>query len=407
MKQNILRKASQWKDKLKYVCTVEQLKQHIDLDAEEAKRVEKIAAIHPMRVSEYYLSLIDKSDGNDPIRKMSIPWVEELDESGDYDTSGESENTKIPGLQHKYEQTALVLTTNECATYCRFCFRKRLVGLPNREVVQDFGECVRYIRSHPEINNVLLSGGDPLTLPTSRIKVFLESLSDIPHLEFIRIGTRVPATFPDRILGDEALLNLLTRHSVKRRRIYVVAHFNHPREITEKSAGAVDALLRSNVVVNNQTVLLKGVNDNPNTLARLQSRLAGIGVTPYYVFQCRPVKRVKRHFQVPLYEGHEIVEGAKQLLSGPAKRFRYVMSHKTGKIEIVGVMGDEIYLRYHQAKDPRNAGRFFKRKLNETAGWLDELGQFTYADLPLFRTRDFLEEQPSVWDVSETGFHPD
>ena len=401
MKQTILRKASQRKDKLKYVCTVEQLKQHIELDAEEAKRVERIAAIHPMRITEYYLSLIDRNDENDPIRKMAIPWVEEFDESGDYDTSGESENTKVPGLQHKYEQTALVLTTNECATYCRFCFRKRLVGLPNEEVVRDFGDCVRYIRSHPEINNVLLSGGDPLTLPTGKIKALLDDLSDIPHLEFIRIGTRVPVTFPDRILCDQALLNLFNKHSVKRRRLYVVTHFNHPREITERSAGAIESLLKSKVVVNNQTVLLKGVNDNPNTLANLQNRLAGIGVTPYYVFQCRPVKRVKRHFQVPLQEGYEIVESAKRLLAGPAKRFRYVMSHKTGKIEIVGIMGDAVYLRYHQARDPKNTGRFFRRKLDGTAAWLDELEQFSYADLPLFSMEDFLEGRPSIWSLSE------
>jgi KamA family protein len=401
MKQTFFTRARERKDKLKYVCTVEELRRHIELDAEEADRVEKIAAIHPMRITEYYLSLIDTTDKIDPIRKMAVPWVEEFDESGDYDTSGESENTKIPGLQHKYERTALVLVTSECATYCRFCFRKRLVGLPNREVVQDFGECVRYIRSHPEINNVLISGGDPLTLSTSKIKAILDDLSDIPHIEFIRIGTRVPVTCPDRILGDEALLNLLNRHSVQRRRLYVVAHFNHPREITEKSAGAVESLLKSKVVVNNQTVLLKGVNDNPNTLANLQNRLAGIGVTPYYVFQCRPVKRVKRHFQVPLQEGYEIVESAKKLLAGPAKRFRYVMSHKTGKIEIVGVMGDAIYLRYHQAKDPRNAGRFFRRKLDGTAAWLDELEQFTYADLPLFSMQDFLEGRPSVWGLSE------
>ena len=122
MKQNLFTRTRERKDKLKYVCTVEQLKQHLELDAEEADRVERIAAIHPMRITEYYLSLIDRNDRNDPIRKMAIPWVEEFDESGDYDTSGESENTKVPGLQHKYEQTALVLTTNECATYCRFWF---------------------------------------------------------------------------------------------------------------------------------------------------------------------------------------------------------------------------------------------------------------------------------------------
>jgi lysine 2,3-aminomutase len=119
------------------------------------------------------------------------------------------------------------------------------------------------------------------------------------------------------------------------------------------------------------------VNDDPFVLAELLNRLVGIGVSPYYVFQCRPVKRVKHHFQVPLQSGYEIVEGAKSMLNGHSKRFKYIMSHKTGKIEIVGIMDDEIYLKYHQAKDPSNIGLFFKMGLNETAGWLDELEQFS------------------------------
>jgi len=127
------------------------------------------------------------------------------------------------------------------------------------------------------------------------------------------------------------------------------------------------------VIVNNQTVLLKGVNDNPETLAELQNKLVSIGVNPYYVFQCRPVKRVKNEFQVPLYRGYEIVENAKKKLNGHSKRFKYIMSHQTGKIEIVGIMGNSIYLKYHQAKAPEDIGKFFKRKINKTAGWLDDL----------------------------------
>ncbi|MHC1565342.1 MAG: KamA family radical SAM protein, partial [Candidatus Syntropharchaeales archaeon] len=135
----------------------------------------------------------------------------------------------------------------------------------------------------------------------------------------------------------------------------------------------VDRLIGSGVPVNNQTVLLKGVNDDPETMAKLQSKLIGIGVNPYYIFQCRPVKRVKHHFQVPLYRGYEIIEGAKRKLNGHSKRFKYIMSHRTGKIEIVGILDDEIYFKYHQAKNPRNIGKFFKRKLNREASWLDDL----------------------------------
>jgi len=128
--------------------------------------------------------------------------------------------------------------------------------------------------------------------------------------------------------------------------------------------------MRSGIVVNNQTVLLKGVNDDPECLATLQNNLAGIGVNPYYVFQCRPVKRVKHHFQVPLHRGYEIVETAKSMLNGYSKRFRYIMSHKKGKIEIVGKMGDEIFFKFHQARDPRNTGKFFSRKIHSHEGWL-------------------------------------
>ncbi len=355
------------------ISTIAQLGDYIELTPEMEQQLQKIVAIHPMRITKYYMSLIDKYDPNDPIRKMAVPSEEELNLLGSYDTSGERENTMMPGLQHKYAQTALVLATNRCATYCRFCFRKRLVGLPTEEILQRFNDAVKYIENHEEINNVLISGGDPFVLSTGVIKEFLEKLSTISHLDFIRFGTRVPVTFPDRILEDDELLTLLENNSQENRRIYVVTQFNHPREITQKATDAVSRLIRSGVILDNQTVLLKGVNDDPETLAELQNKLVGIGVNPYYVFQCRPVKRVKNNFQVPLYKGYEIVDRAKKKLNGHSKRFKYIMSHQTGKIEIVGVMEDNIYLKYHQARATEDLGKFFKRKINKTGGWLDEL----------------------------------
>ncbi len=304
---------------------------------------------------------------------MTVPSEEELNLLGSYDTSGERENTMMPGLQHKYAQTALILATNRCATYCRYCFRKRLVGLPTEEILQRFNDAVKYIENHEEINNVLISGGDPFVLSTGVIKEFLEKLSNIPHLDFIRFGTRVPVTFPDRILEDGDLLTVLENNSQESRRIYVVTQFNHPREITQKATDAVSRLIRSGVILDNQSVLLKGVNDDPETLAELQNKLVSIGVNPYYVFQCRPVKRVKNNFQVPLYKGYEIVDRAKKKLNGHSKRFKYILSHQTGKIEIVGVMAGYIYFKYHQARATEDLGKFFKRKINKTAGWLDEL----------------------------------
>ncbi|MGB3459856.1 MAG: KamA family radical SAM protein, partial [Halobacteriota archaeon] len=325
------------------ISTIAQLGDYIELTPELEQQLQEIVAIHPMRITQYYMSLIDKYDPNDPIRRMTVPSEEELNLLGSYDTSGERENTMMPGLQHKYAQTALILATNRCATYCRYCFRKRLVGLPTEEILQRFNDAVKYIENHEEINNVLISGGDPFVLSTGVIKEFLEKLSNIPHLDFIRFGTRVPVTFPDRILEDGDLLTVLENNSQESRRIYVVTQFNHPREITQKATDAVSRLIRSGVILDNQSVLLKGVNDDPETLAELQNKLVSIGVNPYYVFQCRPVKRVKNNFQVPLYKGYEIVDRAKKKLNGHSKRFKYILSHQTGKIEIVGVMAGYIY----------------------------------------------------------------
>jgi KamA family protein len=363
-----------WRTELKEnITTLEQLKQYVDIEPKEEKQLQKIIERHPMSITRYYMSLIDRNDPDDPIRKMIIPSLDELDVTGSYDPCGELENTKMPGLQHKYAQTAFILSTNRCAAYCRYCFRKRLVGLPSEEILHRFSDAVRYIEKHEEINNVLISGGDPFVLSTAVIEKFLANLSGIHHLDFIRFGSRSIVTFPDRVLEDEDLINLLSRYSRKYKRVYVTTQFNHPREITGPSIEAADRFIRSGIILNNQTVLLSGVNDDPFILAELQSKLVAIGVAPYYVFQCRPVKRVKRQFQVPLGKGYKVVEEAKRRLDGLSKRFRYVMSHRTGKIVVEGVEGDEIYFKYLQAKNPYNIGKFFKRKLTETAGWLDDL----------------------------------
>ncbi len=364
-----------WQDEIKNsITTLDQLSEYAKLPLDEDKRLRRVAKRHPMAMTRYYASLIDWTDPDDPIRRMAVPCVEELNVAGTYDTSGEASNTKMPGLQHKYAQTALILATNRCAMYCRHCFRKRLVGLTNEEILSRFGEAVAYVKRHNEINNVLISGGDPLILPTRVIREFLRRLSPIAHLCFIRLGSRTPVTFPQRIYGDRELLAVLKRYSAGDKRLFLVTQFNHPREITEQSTRAVSRLIEAGVVLNNQTVLLSGVNDDPDTLAELQNRLVGIGVNPYYVFQCRPVKRVKHCYQVPFRRGYEAVEKAKRQLNGHSKRFRYAMSHKTGKIEIVGIMGNDIYLKYFQAKSPKNVGRFFKRRLTDNAAWLDDLG---------------------------------
>ena len=343
----------------------------LGLSPDETEKLKQVAETHPMRVSPYYFSLIHWNDADDPIRKMAVPSLEEQNLAGSYDTSGEAENTKMPGLQHKYAETALILSTNRCATYCRHCFRKRLVGLPTEEILKRFEDAAEYIENHTEINNVLVSGGDPLVLSNDVIETFLRLLTNIDHLSFVRFGSRTPVTLPSRF-NDPELLALFKKYSRMDKRLYIVTQFNHPREVTVQSVSAVNKILSSGVLMSNQTVLLKGVNDNPETLATLMDELVRIGVAPYYVFQCRPVKRVKSHFQVPLCEGLRIVEDAKAKCNGHSKRFKYIMSHKTGKIEILGIMNGEIYFKYHEAKNRKNLGRMFKRRVDEKAGWLDD-----------------------------------
>ena len=361
------------------ISTLKQLKSHLKLSSTEEKCLARVIRTHPMRISPHYTSLIDWNDPDDPIKKMAVPSINELNLEGYYDTSGECENTKMPGIQHKYSETALILATNQCATYCRHCFRKRLVGLPTEETLKRFEDAAGYITKHPEINNVLISGGDPLTLPNTIIERFLKLLTRIPHINFIRFGSRVPVTLPSR-LEDRKLLNIFKKHSRSDKRLYVVTQFNHPKEINPSSIKAVNNLINAGVILNNQTVLLKQVNDTPDTLAKLMNRLASIGVIPYYVFQCRPLERVKHHFQVPLCEGVRIVEEAKARCNGLSKRFKYIMSHKTGKIEILGILDDDIFFKYHEAKNRKTLGTIFKRQVDEKAGWLDDFKPYTDLD---------------------------
>jgi KamA family protein len=354
------------------ICTIGQLKEFIDLSPKEEKKLKKIIQRHPMRITPYYMQLIDWNDPNDPIRKMAIPSLDESNLQGSYDTSGEAENTKMVGLQYKYQETALILATNQCAMYCRHCFRKRFVGLQTKEIIDRFEDAVDYIKQHKQINNVLVSGGDPLVLKNGVIEKLLSILSELAQIKFIRFGSRAPVTYPSRF-KDKNLLRILSTYSRPDRRLYAVTQFNHPREITKQSIEAVDSLINSGVIVNNQTVLLKGVNDNSFTITNLLNGLVSIGVNPYYIFQCRPVKRVKHHFQVPLVKAVEIIEKAKAQCNGHSKRFRFIMSHKSGKIEILGIFENEIYFKYHQAKKRNRIGKIFKIPVNKNAGWLDDL----------------------------------
>ena len=350
---------------------IEQLREFMDISPTEEKRLGKLLEDYPMCVPEYYLNLIDFSDNKDPIGLMSIPTLLETDRDGSFDTSGEQENTIIPGLQHKYKQTALILSTNKCAMYCRHCFRKRLVGLDSNEVAEHLTEIADYIQQHEEISNVLISGGDAFMNSTEMIARYLELLAPIDHLDFIRFGTRTPVVLPSRITKDDDLLNLFSEYAYLKQ-LVVVTQFNHPRELTDQALEAINALQQTGVVVRNQTVLMKDVNADPKVLGELLRAMTGFGVMPYYVFQCRPVVGVKNRFQMPLREGIKITEEAKALQNGLGKSFRYCLSHVTGKIEILGTYEDDLILRYHEAKNPDNYGKLFSIKINDDDCWIPD-----------------------------------
>jgi KamA family protein len=368
-----------WQQELKNnITSVDELKEYISLSSKEEADLREIVDIHPMNIPRYYLSLINIANRQDPVRKLCIPDARELVVAGSMgettkDPYGDDKHDKGNGVLHKYDYTALVVTSEYCAMYCRHCFRKRMVGLPNDLTVRNFQNAANYIADHPEITNAIMSGGDPFMLPTKVLKKMLNSLKDITHLNHVRIGSRVPVTYPIRLFDDE-LIDLLEEFN-KAKTLFVPTHFNHPQEITPVSTEAIWRLRSAGITVNNQAVLLRGVNDKAETLVDLMNGLLRIGVNPYYLYQCMPVARVRHHFQVPLKKGVDIVDKARQQFDGYAKRFKFIIGHDIGKLEICGRIGNELILKQLHARSGHNdeISRLLIRELTETAGWLDDL----------------------------------
>lgn len=360
----------------KNITTARQLFEKNLICEKDIDTIQKVIDEYPMSITEYYLSLIKKNDYTDPVYKMCIPSVFEQNPAGCADTSGEGSNTVSDGIQHKYDNTVLLLSTNVCAMYCRHCFRKRLVGQSEEEILSFINDAVAYIKEHPEVDNVLITGGDSLMLSNRAIEKYLKELTAIPHLKFIRFGTRVPVVFPERILADGALVDMLQSYR-RLKPIYIVTQFNHINEITPLSAQAIKLFRTAGIPVLNQTVLLKGVNASADALVELFNGLIEIGISPYYLFQCRPVKGVKDYFAVSLSDGVKIVDEARARLSGPAKRFRYAMSHITGKMEIIGeTKGGRILIKQHQAKQNNNLNRLISVKIDKGDSWIADDFEF-------------------------------
>ncbi|MBB6669656.1 KamA family radical SAM protein [Cohnella nanjingensis] len=379
---------------VKYLTDIASLPQ---LTESEKASLRQVIDKFVFRLNDYYLQLIDWSDPDDPIRRLVIPNTNELAEYGRWDASDEDTNYVVKGCQHKYKTTALLLVSEVCGSYCRFCFRKRLFRDDVQEAMPDVQQGLTYIAQHAEINNVLLTGGDPLILSTKKLSGIIESLRAMEHIQIIRIGTKMPLFNPMRIYEDEGLLALIRKHSTAQKRIYIMAHVNHPREITAEARACFQALHDAGAVVVNQTPILKGINDDPAILGELLDKLSWAGVTPYYFFINRPVAG-NRGFVLSLEEAYRLVEGAKSRTSGLGKRVKLCMSHTSGKIEILAIENGKAYLKYHQSRDDE-FGKFMILDCPKEASWFDELpGNEKYWTKPGKKTADVISvnELPDI-----------
>jgi len=270
--------------------------------------LQEVVPRYPMRINPYYLSLIKEKD--DPIYKQCVPDLREIhNEAGFDDPLNEEGCSPVPGLTHRYPDRVLFLISSCCAMYCRFCNRKRKVGRSSMVTKSSIRNGLSYIRGHREIRDVLLSGGDPLLLDNRELFHILRDLRSMPHVEIIRIGTRVPCVLPQRITPQ--LANMLGSFQP----LYINTHFNHPDEITPESSLACNRLADAGIPLGCQTVLLKGVNDDSGIIRTLMQKLLTIRVRPYYLFQADPARGTS-HFWTPLNRGLEIMASLQGYTSG-------------------------------------------------------------------------------------------
>jgi lysine 2,3-aminomutase len=346
------------------ITNVNQLAKFIPLTPEEQAQIRLVTKRYPLSITPYYLSLINADDPEDPIRKQAVPSFDEIALAGigSEDPLEERRDSVVPGLVHRYPDRVLMVLTDICPMLCRHCTRKRewhhggWVRTP-REVEA----MLDYIRQHKNIRDVVISGGDPLTLSTSHLESIISGIRRIEHVEIIRIGTRFPVVLPQRI--DDELCAMLSKYGP----IWLNTHFNHYREITPEAATACDRLLRSGVPVNNQSVLLRGVNDTVEIQTMLCQSLLKIKVRPYYLFQCDEVEGTE-HLRTPVEVGLKIIEGMRGYTSGLAvPTFVIDLPQGGGKVPlqpnyVLAQTGDKLLVRnyrghlYH-CRNPKNGAQ--------------------------------------------------
>lgn len=291
-----------WKWQFRHrIRDLAQLKEYVQVTSEEEKAFQVAGKNLPFAVTPYYLDLINPLDPRDPIRKTVIPRMAELMTSPSemVDPCGEDAAMPVPGLVHRYPDRVLFLVNETCSVYCRYCTRSRLVGSGKHTV--EFEAVYDYLRNHPEVRDVLISGGDPLVMSDERLERIIANLRAIPHIEIVRLGTKVPVVLPQRITED--FVAMLKKYHP----FYMSIHFLHPDEITSEVAAACNRLADAGVPMFSQTVLLKDVNDDPSVMKRLMQELLKIRVRPYYIYQCDPVQGTS-HFRTSIDKGLEIME---------------------------------------------------------------------------------------------------
>jgi lysine 2,3-aminomutase len=327
--------------------TLDQLEQVLKLSDDERAALSTAGTILPVSITPYYMSLVSRDDQNQPLRRTVVPTTPELQRGpGEADDPlGEDGDSPLPGLVHRYPDRVLLLVTDFCSSYCRYCTRSRMVGhgsvAPSQERLE---RAFDYIRQNPAIRDVLISGGDPLALSDERLDWILGALRQIPHVELLRIGTKMPAVLPQRI--TPALCRMLRKHHP----VWMSLHFLHPDECTPESFLACTRLADAGVPLGSQTVLLAGVNDDVATMKQLMHRLVMMRVRPYYLYQCDPISG-SAHFRTPVAKGLEIIEGLRGHTTGYAVP-NYVIDAPGGggKIPlqpnyVVGREGDDLLLR--------------------------------------------------------------
>lgn len=296
------------------IKTPEQLSHFLNLSHEEQVVLTRMTSELPVRITPYYMSLLDAERPDQPLRRSVVPTINELYKSTleDNDPLGEEHQSALLGLVHRYPDRVLLLVNDFCATYCRYCTRSRLVG---KDTIQPgkprLEEAIEYIRNTPSVRDVLLSGGDPLLLSDERLDWLLGQLRKIEHVEIIRIGTKVPAVLPQRVTPK--LVKILKKYHP----LWMSLHFTHPDECTPETSKACQRLANAGIPLGSQSVLLKGINDSVETMKALVHQLLRIRVRPYYLYQCDLVSGTS-HFRTSIDKGQEIIRGLRGFTSGYA-----------------------------------------------------------------------------------------